>query len=124
MVGGKRIHDRGFGFGYDYEDEWIYHVEKGVVISKTTYRNERKEAALWYNLVSALVENLFNGDRFPELENKHLLAEVEVIPRPDGSIDSLDIRACVVSDKTFLFDMDDDDDRWTRMSFPILTSKN
>ena len=117
VVGGKRIHDRGFGFGYDYENEWIYHVEKGVVISKTTYRNERKEAALWYNLVSALVENLFNGDRFPELENKHLLAEVEVIPRPDGSIDSLDIRACVVSDKTFLFDMDDDDDRWIKNDF-------
>lgn len=117
VVGGKRIHDRGFGFGSDYENEWIYRVEEGVAISKTTYRNERKEAALWYNLVSSLIENLFNGDRFPELENKHLLTKVEVIPRPDGSIDSLDIRACVVSDKTSLLDVNDDDDRWIKNDF-------
>ena len=44
VVGGKHIHYRGFGFGYDYENEWIYRLENGRIVSKAAYRNERKEA--------------------------------------------------------------------------------
>lgn len=117
VVGGKRIHDRGFGFGYDHENEWIYRVENGRIVSKAAYRNERKEATFPGELVSSLIETLFNGDRFPELTNKYLLAKVEVIPHPDGSIDSLGLAVHVVPDKISIKDVRDSDGQWIENDF-------
>ena len=96
VVGGECIHRGGMGFRSDYEDEWIYRVENGRVVSRSTYRNVWKETVFSVEYTLPLIETLFNGDRFPELANKYLLAKVQVIPRPDGSIDSLGINPLLV----------------------------
>ena len=117
VVGGKCIHEGGLGFRSDYEDEWIYRVENGRVVSKATYRNERKEAKFSWVEAGDLIETLFNGDRFPELANKYLLAKVRVTPRPDGTIDSLRLAVRVVSDKSAIGQARDDDGQWVETDY-------
>ena len=81
-------------------------------MSKATYRNERKEAKFSWVEAGDLIETLFNGDRFPELANKYLLAKVRVTPRPDGTIDSLWLAVRVVLDKSAIGQARDDDGQW------------
>ena len=116
VAGGECIYQAGMGFRSDYEDQWIYRVENGCVASKTTYRNERRETALSDNIVS-LIETLFNGDRFPELADNYVIAKVQVIPRPDGSIDSLGLAIRVVADKSSISQVRDDDGQWIENDF-------
>ena len=70
VVGGKCIRRGALGFRSDYEDEWIYRVENGRIMSKATYRNELRESMFSYVEAGDLIETLFDGDRFPELANK------------------------------------------------------
>lgn len=117
VVGGECIHRGGMGFRSDYEDEWIYRVENGRVVSRSTYRNVWKETVFSVEYTLPLIETLFNGDRFPELANKYLLAKVQVISRPDGSIDSLGIAVRVVPDKSSISQVRDNDGKWIENDF-------
>lgn len=116
VTGGECIYQAAMGFRSDYEDQRIYRVENGRVVSKTIHRNERREAALSGNIVS-LIEILFNGDRFPELADKYMIAKVQVIPRPDGSIDSLGLAVRMVPDKSSISQVRDDDGQWIENDF-------
>ena len=124
VVGGECIHRGGMGFRSDYEDEWIYRVENGRVVSRSTYRNVWKETVFSVEYTLPLIETLFNGDRFPELANKYLLAKVQVISRPDGSIDSLGIAVRVVPDKSSISQVRDNDGNGLKMIFPTPIYKN
>ena len=94
---GKCISYAHMGFARDYEQEWVYRVEQGKVVSLQVYHNVSKEAAIPAHKAIYWVADLFNGDQFPELEDKHLYFKTRIIPREDGSIDSLDLETCVVS---------------------------
>lgn len=96
VVKGKCISYEHAGFWRDYEEEWIYRVEQGKVISRQTYHNVLREAAVPSGEFIMWVADLFNGDQFLELENKHLFFKARVVPYPDGSIDSLDLEICVI----------------------------
>ena len=76
VVGGKCIYEGALGFRSDYEDEWIYRVENGRIMSKATYRNElREESTFSYVEAGNLITMLFNGDCFPELANKYFACQ-------------------------------------------------
>lgn len=60
----------------------------------------------------SLIETLFNGDRFPELADKYLYAKVQVIPQPDGSIDSLNLAIRMMANKPSTAQIMDDDEDW------------
>ncbi|MEQ2910395.1 hypothetical protein [Butyricimonas faecihominis] len=117
VIGGKCIRRGALGFRSDYEDEWIYRVENGRIMSKATYRNELRESTFSYVEAGDLIETLFDGDRFPELANKYLLAKVQVTPRPDGTIDSLGLAVRVVSNKAAIGQVRDDDEQWVENDY-------
>lgn len=96
VVRGKCISYVHMGFQREYEDEWIYQVEQGKVISWQMYHNVARKTRIPSIDFMAWVVDLFNGDQFPELEDKHLFFKAKVLPRIDGSIDSLDIDICVM----------------------------
>ena len=96
VVKGECISYAHMGFARDYEREWVYQVEQGKVVSLQTYHNILKETAIPAHKAIYWIADLFNGDRFPELKDKHLYFKTRIIPREDGSIDSLDLETCVV----------------------------
>lgn len=96
VFGGKCITEQGLGFVGRYEREWTYEVERGRVVSRQACENSLKKADCSIENGMSLVASLFNGDRFPELADKCLFFEADVIPKENGSIDSLNIRVAVV----------------------------
>ena len=90
VVSGKQIYYVHMGFNREYENETDYQVEQGRVISKTDYRNSiQKGTSIKDAMGFAMTQ--FNGDRFPELANTRVVLSGCVLPKADGSIDSINI---------------------------------
>ncbi|MBC5621582.1 hypothetical protein [Butyricimonas hominis] len=96
VVKGECISYTHMDFWRDYEEEWIYRVEQGKVVSRQVYHNVSRKAAISSGDFIMWVADLFNGDQFPELKDKHLFFKARVLPRFDGSIDSMNIEICVM----------------------------
>lgn len=119
IAGGECIYQAAMGFRSDYEDQRIYRVENGRVVTEKRYRNIHKKAELSSDdYASSLIATLFNGDRFPELADKYLQTEIQGVPTPEGSLDSVEISVRVVDDRnSYGKDWDDDSERLTDDSF-------
>ncbi len=90
VVSGERIYYVHMGFDREYENETVYQVEQGKIISKTDYRNSIKKGMPIEDAMK-FVMTQFKGERFPELANTRLVISVNVLPKADGSLDSADV---------------------------------
>ena len=91
VVSGEQIYYVHMGFERDYENETDYQVEQGKIISKTSYRNSIKKGTPIEESMNFVITQ-FNGDLFPELVNTRLVISGSILPKADGSIDSVHIR--------------------------------
>lgn len=90
VVSGEWIYYIHSGFDRQHEHERVYYIESGKVTSQAVYRNSfRKGISSLNGLLYA--SSLFNGDRFPELKDTCLRADIDIRPKLDGSIDSISI---------------------------------
>ena len=90
VVSGKQIYYVHMGFIREHEYETVYQVKQGKIISQASYRNSLKRGIPIKDALN-FVCTQFNGDRFPELVDTKVVATVTILPKPDGSIDSMEI---------------------------------
>ena len=90
VVSGEQIYYVHTGFNREYENETDYQVEQGRIISKTSYRNSIKKGTSIKDAMN-LIKTQFNRDYFPELANTKVVISCAVLPKADGSIDSIEV---------------------------------
>lgn len=90
VVSGEQIYYVHMGFNREYENETDYQVEQGRIISKTSYRNSIKKGTSIKDAMD-LIKTQFNRDYFPELANTKVVISCAVLPKADGSIDSIEV---------------------------------
>ncbi len=91
VVSGERIYYVHMGFDREYENETDYQVEQGRIISKTDYRNSIQKGTPIKDAMGFVIAQ-FNGDSFPELVNTRVVLSGCVLPKADGSIDSIKVQ--------------------------------
>lgn len=90
VVSGERVYYNHSGFDRQNEHEQVYCIKEGKVTSLAIYRNSFKKGISPLNCL-LYIESMFNGDRFPELKDARLRANIKVRPTLDGSLDSLSV---------------------------------
>ena len=88
VVSGKQIYYVHMGFIREHEYETVYQVKQGKIISQASYRNSLKRGIPIKDALN-FVCTQFNGDRFPELVDTKVVATVTILPKADGSINSV-----------------------------------
>lgn len=90
VVSGKWVYYNHSGFDRQHECEQVFCIKQGKVTSQAIYKNSIKKGISSLNCL-LYVESLFNGDRFPELKDTRLRADIDIRPKLDGSLDSLSV---------------------------------
>lgn len=89
---GEKLEMYDSGYYLNHEHETMYDIRKGIVVNKLQYQNFIKSSSPTKRLSCwNMVRSNFNGDLFPELADKQLIADVSILPNFNGQVRSLEV---------------------------------